>query len=188
MKRAFTRNLLFISLLLLVLVAPRLRAHGIGKAQLLNEPAGPYLISAWTDPDPLRADEAHVVVGVSDPNSRAPIVSGVEVTVTLTSVANESVVITEVAGTDNVNQLLYAAEFNDRLSEGRWRVDLAVTGEQGAGQPAGFTVDIQPARGFNMLWLGIGGLVVIVGAWLIGSMHGEKPARSRRGRPSSKPE
>lgn len=163
-----------------------LRAHGIGKPQLLNEPAGPYLLSAWTDPDPLRADEAHVVVGVTDPDTREPIVTGVRVMVTMTSLVDPSTVLTEVAGTDNVNQLLYAAEFNDQVTEGRWRVDLAVSGEKGSGQSPSFEVDINPARGFNMLWLGVGGLAVIVVGWVITSMRGEKPERGRRGRPSPK--
>ncbi len=176
--------LLALGLLAVALPAIRLRAHGIGKPQILNEPAGPYLVSAWTDPDPLRADESHVVVGVTDPDSREPIVTGVEVTVTLTSVADPSVVVHEDAGTDSVNQLLYAAEFNDRVSEGQWRVGITVSGAMGSGQAVGFEVDIAPARGFNMLWLGVGGLAVIVGGWFVASMRGEKPGRDRRGRPA----
>ena len=59
------------------------QAHGTGTPQLLNAPSGPYLLSVWTDPDPLRADEAHVVVAVLEPATREPIVTGVEVTVRL---------------------------------------------------------------------------------------------------------
>ena len=68
---------LLVALLPALLLAARLAAHGMGKPQVLNEPAGPYLVSVWTDPDPLRADETHVVVGVTDPATRQPIVTGI---------------------------------------------------------------------------------------------------------------
>lgn len=188
MRRKTTNVSLLMVLLVMLLMTRSTGAHGIGKAQVLNEPAGPYLISAWTDPDPLRADETHVVVGVSDPETREPIVTGIEVTVTLTSADDPTVAITEVAGTDNVNQLLYAAEFNDRVSEGHWHVGISVSGEQGSGATTAIEVDIEPARGFNMLWWGVGGMAIIVLAWIIGSMRGEKPPRPRRARPSAKPD
>jgi hypothetical protein len=52
--------------LTLLLVVANTRAHGIGTPRVVNQPAGPYLLSAWTDPDPLRMDETHVVVGVTN--------------------------------------------------------------------------------------------------------------------------
>jgi len=171
----------------LVLFASRVAAHGIGTPQVLNEPAGPYLLSAWTDPDPLRADETHVVVAVINPENREIIVEGVEVAITMTSLADPAVSFVEVAGADEVNRLLFAAEFNDLVSEGRWRVDLAVTGQQGSGDGVSFEVDIEPARGRNWLWLGIGGLVIIIAGWLLTSMRddSERPGRSsRRRRPT----
>ena len=73
------------------------------------------------------------------------------------------------------------------MSEGSWQVAVAVTGEQGAGRIAGFDVDIEPARGFGKLRLGIGGMAVIVGVWVLGSMREESPARARRKRPAPKP-
>lgn len=171
---------LLICLLWFGLATARSGAHGIGKPQLLNEAAGPYLLSAWTDPDPLREDEAHVVVAVTDPVTREPIVEGIAVTVSLTAADDPSVVVTQTAGTDNVNQLFYAAEFNNRLSAGRWRVGLSVAGGRGGGESAGFEVDIEPARGFNWLWLGVGGLALIVVGWMAASMRSETPPRSRR--------
>lgn len=160
-----------------------LRAHGIGKPQVLNEAAGPYLLSAWTDPDPLREDEAHVVVAVTDPQTREPIVTGVEVEVRMVSPDAPADTISVMAGTDNVNQLLYAAEFNDMLTAGRWRVTLHVSGEKGEGDGAGFEVQVEPARGFNWLWLGVGGMAVIVIVWVAGAMRSEQPERSTRRKP-----
>jgi hypothetical protein len=171
-----------VALLLLGLAVTSARAHGIGTPRLLNVASGPYLLSVWTDPDPLRADETHVVVGVTDPETRAPIVSDVEVTVSLTSVATPSVVVTEIAGTDEVNRLLYAAEFNNRLTEGRWRVGVSAAGERGSGDAVEFEVDIGPARGLNWLWVGVGGMAVLVLVWVMGSMRSGSPARARRGK------
>lgn len=170
--------------LLCLALAARAAAHGIGTPQVLNAAAGPYLLSAWTDPDPLRTDETHVVVAVTDPDTREPIITDVEVTVTMTSLDDPAVVLTEVAGTDNVNRLLFAAEFNDRLAAGRWRVDLSATGARGSGEGVSFEVDVEQARGFNWLWLGIGGLAVVVLVWVAGSLRPERgtqrAARPRR--------
>lgn len=162
------------ALALLLACAARTAAHGIGTPQVLNAVAGPYLLSAWTDPDPLRADETHVVVAVTDPESREPIITDVAVTVTMTSLADPAQTVTAVAGPDNVNRLLFAAEFNDRVSEGRWRVDLAATGARGAGEGVSFEVNVEPARGFNWLWLGIAGLAAVVLVWVAGSLRSGK--------------
>lgn len=161
---------------------PAALAHGIGTPQVLNAPAGPYMLSAWTDPDPLRADETHVVVAVIDPDTREMIVSGVEVAVTMTSLDAPSVILREVAGTDSVNQLLYAAEFNGQVSEGAWRVGVVATGAQGTSDEVTFEVEIDPARGNRWLWIGLGGMAVLVAGWLFLSMQPEQPARAARRR------
>lgn len=182
MKRIGLLLVLAVVLLLVAWGAPAARGHGMGKPQVLNQPAGPYLLSAWTDPDPLRADETHVVVAVIDPANMEPIVTGVEVTIDMTSLADPTQQVTETAGTDYVNQLLYAAEFNDMVSEGRWRVDLSVDGERGAGDGVGFEVDVGPARTFNWLWIGVGGVGLIVVVWMLSAMRGDTAAKGKRRR------
>lgn len=162
-----------------------LLAHGTGRPRMLNEPAGPYLLSAWTDPDPLREDEAHVVVAVIDPATQEPIVTGVEVEVRAAPVASPDQAVSVSAGTDSVNQLLYAAEFNDMLSAGAWLVTIHVRGERGTGESAGFEIEIEPARGFNWLLVGAGGIGVIVLVWLAGSLRSERPERARRRKPAA---
>ena len=172
---------------LLFLTVFLVRAHGTGTPQLLNAPSGPYLLSVWTDPDPLRADETHVVVAVLEPATREPIVTGVEVTVRLEPLTADGQPVTVTAETDDTNRLFYAAEFNDRVTPGRWRVGVAVSGERGAGDEVTFEVDITAARGFNWLWLGAGGLLLAIGLWLALSLrggsaprHGSPPAPPRR--------
>ena len=176
------KRLLIIALLaaLLSLSSHPARAPGIGTPRLLNEPAGPYLLSIWTDPDPLRADETHVVVAVTDPTTREPILDGVDVAVTLTSLADPAVTHTAVAGPDSVNRLLFAAEFTDELTPGDWQVAVAVTGDRGDAPPLSFNVTIEAARGFNWLWIGIGGLAVILLAWVAVSARGRPVGKGER--------
>lgn len=181
-----TRKPFLTALLAVVAIASSysaLLAHGTGRPRLVNEPAGPYLLSAWTDPDPLREDEAHVVVAVIDPATREPIISGVVVEVLAASVAAPDQVVSVAAGTDSVNQLLYAAEFNDMLAAGAWLVTIHVSGERGTGESPGFQIEIEPARGVNWLLLGAGGIGLIVLVWLAGSLRSERPERARRRKP-----
>jgi hypothetical protein len=96
--------------------------------------------------------------------------------VTLTSQADPDLTVTEIAPTDDVNRLLYAAEFNDQLAAGRWEVSLRVSGPLGVGEGVAFSIDVEPARGFNWLWLGGGGLIVVVLVWIVASLRGEKSA------------
>ena len=165
-------------LLLLPLVA---RAHGIGTPQRLNVPSGPYWLSIWTDPDPLRADQTHIVVAVLEPETQEPIVTGVEVMVQLRSLA-DGTVRTQAAVTDNTNRLLYAAEFTDHVSPGRWEASVLVSGERGVGDPVTFEVEIGPARRVNWLWVGVGGLGAALVVWLLSA--GRAGRRRVRGRPT----
>lgn len=165
---------IFLALLWLAGVAVA-GAHGIGKPQILNADTGPYLISVWTDPDPLRADEAHIVVAVINPETREPIVTEVVVNVRMRSLERTETLISQTAESDDTNLLLFAAEFNDQVTDGRWEVGVAATGDRGIGEEVTFEVSISPARGFNLLWIGIGGLAVLVIAWVV-SMGRGKPA------------
>ena len=45
---------------------PTARAHGGGVPQLINAGAGPYWISVWTQPEPLRVGESHFTVAVAE--------------------------------------------------------------------------------------------------------------------------
>ena len=169
----------FLSVPLLFILTVVVHAHGTGTPQLLNAPTGPYLLSVWTDPDPLRADEAHVVVAVVEPETQEFIVSDVTVTVRLRSLADPTVERVETAETDSTNRLLFAAEFNDRVTPGRWQVGVSAAGARGAGDEVTFEIEVAPARGFNWLWLGVGGLGATVLLWLLASMRGPAQRRSR---------
>ena len=68
--------------------------HGIGKTLVLKRDSRPFTCYQSDRPDP-RADETHVVVGVTDPTTRQPIVSDVEVLVSLTAADDPTVILRE---------------------------------------------------------------------------------------------
>lgn len=170
----------FLGVPLLFIITLVADAHGTGTPQLLNAPAGPYLLSVWTDPDPLRADEAHVVVAVVEPATQEFIVSDVVVTVRLRLLADPTVELATTAGSDDTNRLLFAAEFNDQVTPGRWQVGVSAAGARGASDEVTFEIDVAPARGFNWLWLGVGGLAAAVLLWVLASMRGGAARRRPR--------
>lgn len=181
------KRLFAVSFLLLCLAAFRhLGAHGIGTPQRINVPSGPYLVSIWTDPDPLRVDETHVVVAVMEPETQRPLVENVAVTVTLVNTSDPSQSVTGQADSSiSTNQLLHAIEFNGRVRPGTWDGIVSVVGPSGPGEPLSFQVEVLPGESTN--WLGIGAAIVglaIVG-WLILSLRqAPKDGESRRRRHS----
>ncbi|MEZ4519942.1 MAG: hypothetical protein R3C44_24975 [Chloroflexota bacterium] len=162
-------------------------AHGVGYPQAVNVENGPYLISVWTDPDPLREDEAHVVVAVMDPETRAPLVENINVSVEMVNAADPSVVVTAHALPDNTaNLLMYVVEFNDLVTTGTWDATVTVDGPWGEASDVSFPLEITPARGFNWLWVGAAGLGVVVLLWLLFASRKapatDSPATKRRKR------
>lgn len=173
------RLALVIGIILLAFpVAREVWAHGIGTPVKINVASDPYLLSIWTDPDPLRVDETHVTVAVMEPETQTPIVTGLEVTVQLTAVADESLSFTATALADNsTNRLLYAAVFENLPTDGRWRGLISVDGPAGAASDVPFEVEVLPPAPFNWLWPGIGGLVVLLLVWWVRSWRRQAPAQ-----------
>ncbi len=168
------RPILFLLALALLAALPQTvtQAHGIGTPQQINVSSGPYLISIWTDPDPLRVDEAHVVVAVMEPETRRPLIEDVAVTVSLTSRADASQVVTGQADYSiSTNRLLHAVEFNDLLRPGMWDGTVTVAGPYGPGEPVAFQFDVQAGRSVNWLLIGGIGVAVMLGAWLFVSLR-----------------
>ena len=65
----FRLTVVLMVLLGLALAAPAgvVWAHGGGVPRLTNVEAGPYWVSVWTQPDPLRVGGAHFTIAVSEP-------------------------------------------------------------------------------------------------------------------------
>ena len=104
----------------------------------------------------------------------------VVVTVRLRLLADPTVELATTAGSDDTNRLLFAAEFNDQVTPGRWQVGVSAAGARGASDEVTFEIDVAPARGFNWLWLGVGGLAAAVLLWVLASMRGGAARRRPR--------
>ncbi|MCB8918791.1 MAG: hypothetical protein H6666_12820 [Ardenticatenaceae bacterium] len=167
--------LLAICLLLaawLLAAPPPAGAHGGGKPQLVNSPAGPYLVSVWTNPDPLRVGTVHFTVAVSEPPppgaENGEIVLNAAVRVALTP-QNQPPEVRPVGGLAThqgaTNKLFYETDLEVPV-EGAWQVAVLIDGPVGAGEAA-FEIEVRPAGGSSWPILGGVAVVLVVAALLI---------------------
>ncbi len=165
--------------LVLLFGARSVQAHGGGTPQLVNAQAGPYWVSVWTDPDPIRMGDFHVTVAVSEaPEPEAStreagdLVLDATVLVRAEPVSQNGETLVAPATRDNaVNKLFYEADLT-LPAKGQWRVDVQVNGAAGAGN-AGFDIEASSPSNFNTLlglgwplWAGLG-LVLVTGGWWV---------------------
>lgn len=164
-------------LLMLALPAARVQAHGGGTPQLTNADAGPYWVSVWTQPEPLRAGEVHVTVAVSEPGDTsasrreagAPVL-GADVQVEFSRAESSS---DEAAGQPIVvyathenaaNKLLYEADLTLPTS-GEWQVRVTVEGPAGQGS-ASFGAIVRAEQDSNWTWALVLGPAAIAAVWI----------------------
>lgn len=149
-------------------------AHGGGTPQLANTRAGPYWMSVWTQPDPIRAGKAHFTVAVArppaDPSAAAepgPPVLDAVVEVQLAPVGRpRSVLVVPATHQTAANKLWYEADV-DLPSAGRWLATVAVHGPDGSGS-AGFEIEVLPPARFPAWTLfGGAGLAVLAAGWAV---------------------
>lgn len=167
------------------------RAHGGGTPQLTGAEAGPYRLYAWTTPEPLRAGEIHVTVGVTqlDAQGVERAVTDAAVTVTFVGAENagaEVLLRPEIApGTGGV---YYEAD-TDAPLEGAYRVQVAAEGLAGSGA-AEFSAVVLPAarnmRGWVVALAAVVAAVVAVG-WLIWQKTRRAAEPAARARVNRKP-
>lgn len=162
-RRSFSGPALFFLLLLAGLVVPSAGAHGGGTPQLVNESAGPYWISVWTSPEPVRAGEMHVTVAVSEPGSgqeAGPPVLGAGVRLQLRpQSANYAPLSARATNEQSANRLFYEADLTVP-DAGRWDAQIMVEGPQGSGQ-ATFTLQVLPAQGGHSILIGAAGVFAV---------------------------
>lgn len=162
--------LILLILLLLIGLPGPVEAHGGGAPKLVNEQAGPYLLSVWVAPDPLRVGTMHVTVAVSEPNEDGGVgepVLGAAVRILLS--AEDSLGAAPIGALathqNAVNRLFYEADL-EVGAPGNWRVEVFVDGPAGSGQSA-FSMPALPPASTNWYALGAAGLVVAVAVALI---------------------
>ena len=143
-------------------------AHAGGTPLIINEPAGPFLVSAWSLPNPVTANaEANLIVALAspsdDPNSRAGlVVLEADIAVTFTSPdGSESFTVTP-NHASATNKLFYETYF-EFPDDGTWTADIAVSkaGEQGA---TNFSLVVEPGEnnGLDINWMLVGGTAVLL--------------------------
>ena len=139
-------------------------AHG-GRVQLAKVPAGPYLVSVWSLPDPPRVGSLDVSLAVMEPRTERALLDA-SARLTATPRTGSGVALArELERGGGGNPILYHVLL-DVPSPGAWQVVVAVQGPAGSGQ-VGFDLAVEPAP--SLLWaLGPGvavGLALL--AWMV---------------------
>jgi hypothetical protein len=138
----------FLGFFMLALAAP---ARGDGGTLRLSERAGPYRVSVFTDPEPLRVGSADVSVLVQEAGSGAPVADAV-VRLTLRPAAGDGAVLSYTATAEQaVNKLLRAAAV-EFPAAGPWRIAVDVEGPRG---PARCAVEVHvatPLPRWRQMW------------------------------------
>jgi hypothetical protein len=156
------------------------QAHGGGVPQLINAEVGPYWVSVWTQPNPLRVGQVHITVAVSEPpaasssqrEAGAPVLDAMVQVQFQPPAGSGQPWTTSATHEGAINKLLYETDVH--LAEaGSWQVWVAVDGVQGSGR-TGFQVQVAEARGPRWPW--IGGLAIAgLGAlWVVQQARGKK--------------
>lgn len=172
-----TPRALLLLLLLLALPAVVL-AHGGGTPQLVNQPVGPYWLSAWTSPDPPRVGQLHLTFGLAEPGegreAGAPVL-GATVRLRLQPAAAVAASpITTLATNENAaNRLFYEADVTVPAA-GAWQVRIQVEGPDGQGT-ASFPLQVQPLQTTNWLLLGGGGVLLVVALFALFTWRRQTP-------------
>lgn len=150
--------------LALAVVADDAGAHG-GRVRLAKVPAGPYLVSVWTQPDPPRVGPLDVSLAVMEPATERALLDATARVVLAPAGDPGAAVVGQLEAGAGESPFLYHAELEVPRA-GPWRAVVSVEGPAGAGE-VGFDLAVEPAR--SLLWtLGPGvGVAVALLIWLV---------------------
>ena len=159
-------TLLVSTIAVLMIVAP-IDAHGGGTLQLSDALAGPYRLAVWTSPEPVRAGELHVTVGVESGDGVPDgIVLDAVVEVLIAERSDGGERLSGFATTaQSSNKFMYEVDF-ELPESGSYLVVINVSGAEGQGSTT-FDLDVLPVEPSDRL-----GVVLVVGcaamlcAWL----------------------
>jgi hypothetical protein len=146
-------------------LAGETEAHG-GRVQLAKAPAGPYLVSVWTLPDPPRVGSLDVSLAVMEPRTERALL---DATARLTATPRggpAGVLAHALERGAGGNPILYHALL-DVPAAGPWQVTITVDGPAGSGQ-VGF--DLAVERAPSILWSVAPGVAVglaLLAWWLM---------------------
>jgi hypothetical protein len=169
-----------VSAVVWVFAARGTQAHGGGVPQLTNAEAGPYWVSAWTQPDPLRVGKAHITVAVSEPGESgsglreagsAVLDALVQVQFKPLEGGGETLAVS--ATHENAaNKIFYEADL-ELPETGRWQVDVSIEGPDGSGS-ASFDTRVSPPSTVNWALVGGLGLFALTGVWVVQRYWGQR--------------
>ncbi len=144
------------------------QAHGGGTPQLTNVQVGPYWVSVWTQPEPLRVGVVHFTVAVAEPLTTTagrsveagPPVLNAAVQLELKPLdQSNQILVVPATHQAAVNKFFYEADL-DLPAAGQWEVGVSVDGLAGA-DSARFGVEVLPPSTFTG-WYLAGGLAVVL--------------------------
>ena len=143
-------------------------AHGGGTSQLNGVTAGPFWLTVWTSPEPVRAGQLHVTVGVES-GGGAPdgIVLDAVVEVLIAGRSEGGARLSGFATTEqSSNKFLYEVDF-ELPESGSYLVVINVSGAEGRGSTA-FDLEVLPVEPSHSLGVVlVGGCVAMLGVWLV---------------------
>lgn len=152
-------------------------AHGGGAPRLVNVPIDAFVMSVWTNPDPLRVGVVHVTVSLAETaalegaNQPGAAALGQTIALTIMPAAGGAPITTAVTHEQAANKLFYEADITIP-GAGSWVFALVVNGSA----EQHFTAEVMPARP-PVAWLGLAALagVALVAVWLWRRSRGVNP-------------
>jgi len=151
------------------------QAHGGGTPQLVNEPLGPYWLSAWTQPDPPQAGQLHVTAALARSDTGEPVTEP-EISLHAQDSSLHDAITKRMAHEDAATPYFYEADF-DVPHAGTWAIELTVRDGDWE-ERASFTLEIQPAS-INENLIRLAAFVTLVFLGIGWWFWGRKPLKKR---------
>ncbi len=177
--RRYLRPLMVVGLILTLLgLGGMAWAHGGGTPRLVNEPLGPYWLSAWTNPDPPQVGELHVTAALARADTGEP-VTDPKITV-FARAPHRDVIESVMDHEDATTPYFYNTDF-DIPYAGTWTIELVVQDGAWEGRTS-FPLEIQPAPiNKNLIRLAaFATLVVLFTGWWFWGRHPRKKRVRKR--------
>ncbi len=154
--------LLAVTLIGLLVVASPAAAHTEGVMQLAAEPAGPYMLTVWTSPDPAEVGELHVAIAVVLAEDASPVLEA-DVLVRLTPEDGGPIVSGPATVENSENKFLHEAILDVDYG-GTYLVEVLVEGADGGAGEASFplVVEGRPVLNLPMIVLTVGLVTIVV--------------------------
>ena len=155
---------LFVGAITVLMIVGPTVAHGGGTLQLSDALAGPYRLTVWSSPEPVRMGELHVTVGVGDTNGLSVLDASVLVIITPPNGSGKPFS-DDATTSQSANKFNYEVDFV-LTSPGIHEITVEVRGVEGEGIGR-FDIEVLPLKvhEWNRVIL-IGGGVVASLTWI----------------------